>query len=159
MKPQNYLIQILNQNKISNTVILNNIRKYLRSTTSEFILQNNIRYLPVDPFPIAERNHWETLTYSQFSAIIGKSKSYLIKNYDAKGFVFFSSKKQTFIICYNSSLPFNIIRWTIVHEMGHIYLKHISGENPLIRRNDAYKHFLKLKHNFLPAEFYALLYY
>lgn len=103
-------------------------------------MQNNIDNLPVDPFPIAEKNSWSILTYSQFSTIIGKNVSYLTVNYDSNGFVFFSNKKQTFVICYNPAFSTDIVRWTLIHEMAHIYLGHVSNKSPLIKRGDIYGH-------------------
>lgn len=115
----------------------------MRVAASEFLLQNDVQHLPVNPFSIAAKNGWQVFTYPQFSAIIGKSVSYLFTHYDEKGFVFFSKKKQTFIICYNPVFPADVVRWTLFHEMGHISLRHITTETPLMCRNGSDKPFLE----------------
>lgn len=115
----------------------------MRVAASEFLLKNDVQHLPVNPFSIAAKNGWEVYTYPRFSAIIGKSVSYLVTHYDEKGFVFFSKKKQAFIICYNPAFPADMVRWTLFHEMGHISLRHITAETPLMCRNGSDKPFLE----------------
>lgn len=115
----------------------------MRVAASEFLLQNDVQHLPLNPFSIASKNGWQVFTYPQFSAIIGKSVSYLVTHYDEKGFVFFSKKKQAFIICYNPAFPADVVRWTLFHEMGHISLRHISAQTPLMCRNGSDKPFLE----------------
>lgn len=115
----------------------------MRIAASKFLLQNDVQHLPVNPFSIAAKNGWQVFTYSQFSAFIGKSVSYLVTHYDEKGFVFFSKKKQAFIICYNPAFPADVVRWTLFHEMGHISLRHISAQTPLMCRNGSDKPFLE----------------
>jgi Zn-dependent peptidase ImmA (M78 family) len=99
------------------------------------LLKNNVVCLPVNPFSIALKNGWQILTYSRFAAIIDKSIDYLTSCYDKNGFVFWSNAKQTFIICYNPACPADVVRWTLIHEIGHIVLRHITNKNPLMRRN------------------------
>lgn len=100
-----------------------------------FLLQSGITQLPVNPVRIVESNGWKIYRYSQFAARIKKDVESLIANYDKDGFTFWSERDKTFIICYNESTPQNETRWTLTHEIAHIYLKHISSESPVMAKN------------------------
>ncbi|MEA5057736.1 MAG: ImmA/IrrE family metallo-endopeptidase [Anaerotignum propionicum] len=110
------------------------MRDYLQHAAWRFILDQNINSLPVDPFRIARKNGWIIYTYEEFATLVNKSVETLISRYENDGFAFWSRRDGCFIICYNSTLPFSVCRWTLLHEMAHIYLKHISSENPLLSR-------------------------
>lgn len=115
----------------------------MRVAALEFLLNNKIDKLPVNPFTVALKNSWQILTYTDFSAITKRSASYLITHYDEQGFVFWSKQKGTFIICYNQAFPADSVRWTLFHEMGHISLRHVSDATPLMCRNGTDKPFLE----------------
>lgn len=59
----------------------------------------------------------------------------MIAQYDKSGFVFWSKRNETFVICYNPDFPASEVRWTLFHEMGHIYLRHVSPQSPIMQRN------------------------
>lgn len=110
------------------------MRNYLQNAAWRFILEQNIDSLPVDPFRIALQNGWIIYTYEEFATLVNKSVETLIERYENDGFAFWSRRDGCFIICYNSSLPFSVCRWTLLHEMAHIYLNHISADSPLLSR-------------------------
>lgn len=100
-----------------------------------FLLNQGIATLPVNPFDIALQNGWRVYRYSEFAVRIQRDVEYLQTNYDKDGFTFWSKRDNNFIICYNESASQEESRWTLTHEIGHIYLRHISEACPLLARN------------------------
>lgn len=107
---------------------------FLREAAWNFLIEQNIRALPVNSRSIAARLGCRLFTYQEFSTRIKRPVEYLIEQYDNDGFVFWSKRDQQFIICYNDELPESVIRWTIMHEIAHIVLKHVTPEAPALTR-------------------------
>lgn len=107
---------------------------YITAASWRFILEQNITSLPVDPFQIANKNGWQICSYQDLAVMLKTTLEALILKYDKDGFAFWSKRKKCFIICYNSAQPFPVCRWTLLHEIGHIYLKHITENEPLLSR-------------------------
>ncbi|NBI79366.1 ImmA/IrrE family metallo-endopeptidase [Anaerotruncus colihominis] len=116
-----------------------------------FLLEQGISALPVNPCAIPPKNGWMLFSYSTFAARIQESVAYLQTNYDKDGFVLWSEPAQTFVICYNDSAPQNEIRWTVIHEIGHISLHHVSPGCPVLARHGAGNRLYELE-----AECFAL---
>lgn len=107
---------------------------FLRETAWQFLLDQKINKLPVSSLSVAQSNGYRVLTYKEFAKIIDKPTSYLIDTYDNDGFVFWSKADQCYIICYNSDLPPTTCRWTVMHEIAHIVLGHVTPEAPPLTR-------------------------
>ncbi len=110
------------------------MHRFLQTTAWSFLLDQKIASLPVDPFRIATQNGWKIYTYEAFAAVVGKSVAELIARYEKDGFAFCAKGDDTFVICYNSALPFSTCRWTLLHEIAHIHLGHINPQTPIISR-------------------------
>jgi Zn-dependent peptidase ImmA (M78 family) len=113
---------------------MKNIQSYLRKIAWKFIIEQKISYLPVDPFELAFQLGFYVLTYEQYAAIVNKSVQEIIDQYDNDGFCFWSMYEACFIICYNSALPMPVCRWTLMHEIAHLYLGHLSPNFPVLSR-------------------------
>lgn len=105
------------------------IARYSRSRNIayRFILEQNITYLPVDPFEIARKNNWRIKTFSQVSQESGLPIAVIkafIKNSDDGGTLYCHDTNE-YCILYNEKIRSKgRIRWTIMHEIGHIVLRH-----------------------------------
>lgn len=110
------------------------MRNFLQESAWRFLLDQNIDSLPVDPFRIASQNGWVIYTYEEFSTIVNRTVEDLISRYEKDGFAFWSRHDECSIICYNSALPFSICRWTLLHEIAHIHLRHINPQAPILSR-------------------------
>lgn len=107
---------------------------FVREAAWNYILEQRINFLPVDVFDLARRNGYGVYTYLEFAKIIKKPISYIVKIYGRDGMVFWSNADKRYVICYNADHPSGTIRWTIMHEIGHIVLKHITPQTPVLSR-------------------------
>lgn len=110
------------------------MRDFLQEAAWRFILDEGINALPVQPVPIISRHGWKLYTYREFAKSVHKSVRALMVEFDREGFVFWSNRDQTFVICYNSDFPSDAIRWTLMHEIAHIVLRHVSLRVPALPR-------------------------
>lgn len=102
------------------------MRNFLQEKAWQFILDEGINSLPIFPSKIIKRHGWILHTYEEFAAITARTMSDVIHKFDNEGFVFYSERKLNFVICYNNTFPPPVIRWTLMHEISHIILNHIS---------------------------------
>lgn len=102
----------------------------------DFIIENEIPNLPVDPFVICELNNWEVIPVDAFAKSMNKTRKYIIETYiqSKDGSVFFEPCLNQYKIIYNEYQKKNRIRWTITHEIGHIALHHLNDKRTSISR-------------------------
>ncbi len=100
-----------------------------------FLLGQGVSALPISPGAAARQSGWEVSCYAAFAARIHKDVAHLKAVYDNDGFVFWSEKKKSYVLCYDDNAPANEIRWTLTHEIGHIVLSHVSPSCPILARN------------------------
>lgn len=112
--------------------MINNV--YFRRAAWRFLLLYGVDRLPVDVLAVANRAGIHVLTFSQLSARIGVSVSDICARYDDEGFAFWSTGEQRFVLCYNERFPFYVSRWTIMHEIAHVHLQHITPAHPIHTR-------------------------
>ncbi len=105
----------------------------IRDLAWHFLLDKNIDRLPVDVFELAESLGYVTVTYSHLSRLSKKIKTIYINNYSFDGFSFISSSG-AYAICYNEDNTDQMIRWTIMHEISHIQLGHLSSTGRTVHR-------------------------
>lgn len=94
--------------------------------TLDFLIEESITDFPVDPFSIIKNNNWGLVKYSEFAKFQGKTLREVIKGFQSEdGWVYFDGKHYT--IYYNDKkTPPDRIRFTLMHEIGHIYLGHLT---------------------------------
>ncbi len=106
----------------------NNLTKkqyyYISHLSRDFIIKNKLSSLPINLEIILKHNDWNLVKYSKLKQLgIGEYELLMDKSL---GFVELTPNNQ-YIIFYNDSLPKNIQRYTIAHEIGHIILNHFSA--------------------------------
>lgn len=107
---------------------------FLREAAWKYLLEQKIDKLPVDPWELAEKNGYKILTYDQLAVEVDKTPEYFMQMFSNDGFVFWSKKELRYIICYNALIPAATVRWTLMHEIGHIVLKHVAPLAPPLTR-------------------------
>lgn len=97
----------------------------------EFILVNDIQWLPVDPFSIARDNGWDLVTVGEISQYKGLPREKVIESVGgSEGVACRDPKTGKFKIIYDENqYPAEKIKWTIMHEIGHIFLGHLTEFN------------------------------
>ncbi len=99
--------------------------QFIREQAWRFLLKQKINYLPIDPLALAFQLDYAVFPYEKAASLLNTTPQWLANEFDNDGYCFWSDKLKKFVICYNSALPFSICRWTILHEIAHIYLQHI----------------------------------
>lgn len=105
----------------------------------DFILEQEINALPVDPFKICKSNNWKLEKASEIAYDLNCSVEYLLekKLRTKDGIVIYSPTTDEYSIIYNDTMRNqDRIRWTIAHEIGHIVLNHLSSSQTSLLRNE-----------------------
>ncbi|GAQ24257.1 Zn-dependent peptidase ImmA, M78 family [Tepidanaerobacter syntrophicus] len=102
---------------------------WVASIARKFMLSQNICKLPVDPFSIARKQGWPIEKASIVAKDIGVSVEYLMMNIikSKDGAAIYCGITDEYKIVYNDEIrSIGRIRWTIMHEIGHIVLNHLK---------------------------------
>lgn len=90
-----------------------------------FIKQEGIHPLPIQPLEIIQQNVFWLYTYEQFSEITGRDLEQICEIYGRDGFSMHISCQ--YFIIYNSARIKPRIKWTLMHELSHITLDHLEN--------------------------------
>lgn len=112
----------------------------------EFMHVGDICTLPIDPFELYKLHGWNLLRNSFVERRSGERDPFDIKKDNVDAYTFW--KDGRYLTIYDDTKPINRIRWTLAHEIGHIFLGHL----PELRVE-------KLKRNMeeISEEYYELL--
>ncbi len=97
---------------------------YCVMRSCEFLEEFNISHFPINPYKIIETKKWGLITYSEMAENCNctiKDVINSLKSYD--GFTIYDEINYT--IAYNDTQPKKRILFTLLHEIGHIYLNHL----------------------------------
>lgn len=89
----------------------------------------HITEVPIDPFKIAWQKGYIVKPYSCFDP----SERFLFSEKKLDGLNYFDPVLRTFVICFNDVMCYERIRFTLMHEIGHISMGH-REESELARR-------------------------
>lgn len=95
-------------------------------------IEQDIHSVPINPFKILEKRGYVLIPFSKFDK--DNSPEEVNDNNDA--YSFYSPEYKTYFIIYNK--PLRRIRFTLMHELGHIDLGHRGGGDLAEREADAY---------------------
>lgn len=87
-------------------------------------VEQGIRHLPIDPFAIIENRGYKLIPYCK---PIDNSSD------DEDAFSQFYPPINTYVIVYNVNKSFDRVRFTLMHEIGHIDMGH-KGESKLAKK-------------------------
>lgn len=93
--------------------------EYIKRIVIRTLRECGIKDIPIDPFEICKKRGYILIKYTDKYT---KEEIAKIVEVYPKGFNYYHNGKR--IIEYNDSHSFEIIRFTILHEIGHIELKH-----------------------------------
>ena len=96
---------------------------------AELYEQQNIHSFPIDPFQIIKNLGYILVSFSQ----IDETMPFAFQDDENDAFSFFSPQDNTYIIVYDDKKPYERLRFTLMHELGHILLGHKS-ESDLAKR-------------------------
>lgn len=114
----------------ANTIkIPSNQYKRIEKKVVDLYIEQGINHFPIDPFVIIRKRGYELIPFSK----VDKKKCLEVRNSDNDAFSFYSPDLKTYIIVYNDLKPLQRIRFTLMHELGHIDLGH-KGESELAKK-------------------------
>jgi Zn-dependent peptidase ImmA (M78 family)/RNA polymerase subunit RPABC4/transcription elongation factor Spt4 len=92
---------------------------------NNFLAEENILSFPIDPYQIIKNNKWGFITYSELAQEHGVWIEDIINAFQSEdGYTIFDGANYT--IAYNDTIQSKgRIRFTLLHEIGHIYLRHL----------------------------------
>ncbi len=118
------------ENEYLNKLILPpSLYKEIEEKVVDMFHKNDIHTVPIDPFLIAKNEGFELLPYSQLKEKIKLA----VKAGEYDGMSFHYKPRGSFIIFYDDSQSFPRQRFTLFHELGHIYMGH-KEESTLANR-------------------------
>ena len=100
---------------------------YATQRAYEFLLEQNITELPIDPFKLIEAfdNDCYICSWSELKHSTGENDPFDLKINKAEAKTQVIRGSNDYMIVYDDSYSDERIRWTIAHEIGHILLGHL----------------------------------
>ncbi len=100
-----------------------------RDQAWQFLIENNVTSYPLDLKGIINQNGWKVFDKQKYLLEHPELKKIIKKN---EGYTFEANGQRIILVDSTSSIGRR--RFTIGHEIGHIYLKHIGDDKNLIER-------------------------
>ena len=95
----------------------------------EFIIEEDIKTYPVDPFILIKKNKWELIKYSDLAKKCKKNVSDISETFRTPH-SYLKRINNIYTIYYNDTLNNRTrIRFNLMHEIGHIILDHLVNFN------------------------------
>lgn len=120
---------MIEENKYSTVKLPSRLYDEIEQKVVSLYQELSISSVPIDPFEIAKRRGYIVKPFSSFCR---KSRFLFIKK-DLDGINYYDPELGTFVICYDESKSFDRIRFTLMHEIGHIDMGH-REESELARK-------------------------
>lgn len=92
-----------------------------------FYERYGVTALPLEPRAILKRERIPVVDYPEYARKVGWPVEKLIEHYGRDAFT--QCLDGRYLICCNSCLPRQRIRWTLTHELCHIYLGHMEADS------------------------------
>ncbi len=97
----------------------------------KFLHEYKVRWLPVNPYEIINlQEKWKLKYVHQLAYELGKTEEFVLNHImrSKDGLAMYDVAKDQYDIVINASdeIPQTRLLWTVVHEIGHIYLGHLS---------------------------------
>lgn len=92
---------------------------------NNLFIKESIKSFPINPFYIINNNKWGLVTYSELAREQGVTVKDIVTAFQSEdGYTIYDGNNYT--IAYNDTIPVvGRIRFTLMHEIGHIYLNHL----------------------------------
>jgi Zn-dependent peptidase ImmA (M78 family) len=102
---------------------------------NDFFIKEQITTFPIDPFQIIKNNKWGLISYTELASEYGVWIEDIIATVQSEdGYTMYDGVNYT--IAYNDTKNKARIRFTLMHEIGHIFLRHlVDFEETILTRS------------------------
>lgn len=100
----------------------------------DLYVEQDIHTIPIDPFEIIKKRKYTLIPFSTLSDSVRE----IIGNENNDAFSFFDKQSNNYVIVYSDDKPLLRLRFTLMHEIGHIDLGHRSESDLAKRMADYY---------------------
>lgn len=107
---------------------------YVLKKSCEFILSENFKVFPINPFTIISKNKWGLITYTELAKINCITVDSVCKNLKTEHS--YSIYDGVYAIAYNNEKSVGRTLFNLLHEIGHIVLNHFVDFNKTILINN-----------------------
>lgn len=92
---------------------------------NNLFIHEKVKSFPIDPFYIINNNKWGLVSYSELAREQGVTVKDIVAAFQSEdGYTIYDGINYT--IAYNDTIPvIGRIRFTLMHEIGHIYMNHL----------------------------------
>jgi len=91
----------------------------------DFIVSENIKEFPIDPFAIIKKNKWSVKSYSELAAEMNCTVKDICEAFNTEeAYTIYNGRNYT--IAYNDTKYKKRMIFTLMHEIGHIFLCHFT---------------------------------
>lgn len=122
---------MIEENETSYVQIPKRLYSMIEKKVVELYDECGVKTMPLDPFAVIEKKGYILRSYSNLDSDI--LNDLLTAKSDLEAFNFFDPSIQKYGIFYNTALNGRRIRFTLMHEIGHIVLGH-KEESPLAKK-------------------------
>lgn len=105
---------------IDRLILPSSLYREIEERVVDMFQKNNIHTVPIDPFAIAKKEGFEVIPFSKLKERLKLA----VEAGEYDGMSFHYLPLGTYIICYDDSKSLSRQRFTLFHELGHIYMNH-----------------------------------
>lgn len=105
-------------------------------SVQSFMVKEKICEFPIDPLEFIQKNKWGLITYTELARMHGVTIPQVINAFQSEdGYTI--ADEVGYTIAYNDTISNKArIRFTLMHEIGHIYLEHLKEfDETILRRS------------------------
>ena len=117
------------ENDLRKIVLPKRVFTMIEQKVVDLYVELSIGTFPVDPLCILSKVGYVLKTYSELSS----ESQHMFMTHDHDAITFFNPTIQTYVICYDENKSQERIKFTLMHEIGHIRLGH-KEESDLARK-------------------------
>ncbi len=124
----------MDNNELVNIKLPQRIYTDIEHKALALYIECSITSTPIDPFKIIQQKGWIIKSVEGLSCVLGECGA----DESSDGYSCYDPERRTYIIAYDPGKPIARIRFTLMHEIGHIDMGHFQESDLAKKIADAY---------------------